>query len=221
MNKLKLYAYSSEHTYFESENDPIPKLIINLNEVKIIYEKYPNESKKLFNFAKKIIHKLFYANDFVFELEKKDLFQKKKEIELGKNDLYQINNEIDLSELFYLELLIKDEPEIINYKYNIDYINEINNKLFNNSKEEDLRNLIGAKIIIDLINNYQNDDNNESEEENGDKLQDLKEKNKDIIKKILDQNDIAKNLEYENNKKYTYDDILEKNIEEIYVDIIS
>ena len=210
MNKLKLYAYSCEHTYFESENDPIPKLIINLNEVKIIYEKYPNESKKLFNFAKKIIHKLFYANDFVFELEKNDLYQKN-----------QKNYEIDLSELFYLELLIKDEPEIINYKYNIDYINEINNKLFNNSKEEDLRDLIGAKIIIDLINNYQNDDNNESEEENGDKLQDLKEKNKDIIKKILDQNDIAKNLEYENNKKYTYDDILEKNVEEIYVDIIS
>ena len=210
MNKLKLYAYSCEHTYFESENDPIPKLIINLNEVKIIYEKYPNESKKLFNFAKKIIHKLFYANDFVFELEKNDLYQKN-----------QKNYEIDLSELFYLELLIKDEPEIINYKYNIDYINEINNKLFNNSKEEDLRDLIGAKIIIDLINNYQNDDNNESEEENGDKLQDLKEKNKDIIKKILDQNDIAKNLEYENNKKYTCDDILEKNVEEIYVDIIS
>ena len=182
----------------------------NINKINLIIKNYPNESKKLFNFAKKIIHKLFYANDFVFELEKNDLYQKN-----------QKNYEIDLSELFYLELLIKDEPEIINYKYNIDYINEINNKLFNNSKEEDLRDLIGAKIIIDLINNYQNDDNNESEEENGDKLQDLKEKNKDIIKKILDQNDIAKNLEYENNKKYTCDDILEKNVEEIYVDIIS
>ena len=92
--------------------------------------------------------------------------------------------------------------------------------MFKNSKEENIRDLIGAKFIVDLIENYQNDDNNECEEENEDKLQDLKEKNTDIIKKILDQNDFAKNLEYEKNKKYTYNEILERNIDEIYSDII-
>ena len=206
MNKLKLYEYSCKYKYFEFDNDPIPKLIFNIKEVKIIYEKYSNESKKLFYPSKEKIHKLFYENDYVFELDKKDL--------------YQENSEIDLSELFYFQLLIRDEPEIINYKYTIDYINEINNRMFKNSKEENIRDLIGAKFIVDLIENYQNDDNNECEEENEDKLQDLKEKNTDIIKKILDQNDFAKNLEYEKNKKYTYNEILERNIDEIYSDII-
>ena len=206
MNKLKLYEYSCKYKYFEFDNDPIPKLIFNIKEVKIIYEKYSNESKKLFYPSKEKIHKLFYENDYVFELDKKDL--------------YQENSEIDLSELFYFQLLIRDEPEIINYKYTIDYINEINNRMFKNSKEENIRDLIGAKFIVDLIENYQNDDNNECEEENEDKLQDLKETNTDIIKKILDQNDFAKNLEYEKNKKYTYNEILERNIDEIYSDII-
>ena len=207
MNKLKLYAYACRHKHFEFDNDPITKLITNIKEVITIYKNYPNESKKFFYFSAKKIHKLFYDKDYVHDVDKKDLYQK--------------NNEIDLSELFYFQLLIKDEPEIINYKYTIDYIFEINNKMFNNSNEDSIKDLIVSKIIVDLIYNYLNDDNNESEEEEQNKLLDLKEKKIDIIKKILDQNDIAKNLEQKNNEKYTYNEILEMNVDEIYADIIN
>ena len=137
MNKLKLYAYACRHKHFEFDNDPITKLITNIKEVITIYKNYPNESKKFFYFSAKKIHKLFYDKDYVHDVDKKDLYQK--------------NNEIDLSELFYFQLLIKDEPEIINYKYTIDYIFEINNKMFNNSNEDSIKDLIVSKIIVDLI----------------------------------------------------------------------
>ena len=203
-NKLKLYHFICLQTPIEFDNDPIPQLITNIKEVETLYDNYPKESKKLFYFARKRIHKIFYENDYVFNIDKKDLSLKLSE------------NKIDLSELFYFQLLIKDEPEIINYKYSIDYIKEINNKIFKYSKETDIQDFIAAKLILDLIYNYQNDDDNEYDEENEEKLQDLKEKNINILKDNLDQNDVIKDLKYD-----SYDDVLEKPIDEIYVDIIN
>ena len=118
-NKLKLYHLICLQTPIEFDNDPISQLITNIKEIKTLYDNYPKESKKLFYFARKRIHQIFYENDYVFYIEKKDLSLKPSE--------YKIN----LSELFYFQLLIKDEPEIINYKYSIDYIKEINNRMFN------------------------------------------------------------------------------------------
>ena len=143
---------------------------------------------------RKNIHKLFYNEDYVFELNKKDLSN---------------NESIDLSTLFYLSLLIMDEPEIINYKYDFYYIKEIHNKIFKNYKEGSLRNFVAAKIILNLIKYFENED-----DKCEDALNELEQENRDIIEKCIEENDIVKNL------KLDIDVILEKPIDEIYTKII-
>ena len=193
-NKLDIYAFFCNKTHIEYDNDPLPLLINNIKEVNTIYKNYPYESKKLFYFMRKNIHKLFYNEDYVFELNKKDLSN---------------NESIDLSTLFYLSLLIMDEPEIINYKYDFYYIKEIHNKIFKNYKEGSLRNLVAAKIILNLIKYFENED-----DECEDALNELEQENRNIIEKCIEENDIVKNL------KLDIDVILEKPIDEIYTKII-
>ena len=64
-----------------------------------------------------------------------------------------------LHDLFYLNLLIKSHLSIINYKYSIEYIKEINNNQLE-EKNEFLK-IIFAKIIFDLIYNYRGFNENE------------------------------------------------------------
>ena len=193
-NKLDIYSFFCNKTHIEYDNDPLPLLINNIKEVNTIYKNYPYESKKLFYFMRKNIHKLFYNEDYVFELNKKDLSN---------------NDSIDLSTLFYLSLLLMDEPEIINYKYDFYYIKEIHNKIFKNYKEGSLRNFVAAKIILNLIKYFENED-----DECEDALNELEQDNRDIIEKCIEENDIVKNL------KLDIDVILEKPIDEIYTKII-
>lgn len=193
-NKLDIYAFFCSKTHIEYDNDPLPLLINNIKEVNIIYKNYPYESKKLFYFMRKNIHKLFYNEDYVFELNMKDLSN---------------NNTIDLSVLFYLVLLINDEPEVINYKYDYYYINEIYNKIIKNSKEGSLKNFIAAKIIRNLIHYFENED-----DECEDSINELSQECRDIMEKCIEHNDILQNL------KLDIDVILEKPIDEIYTKII-
>ena len=195
-NKLELYHFLCLNEPIIINNDQIISLIDNIEEVEEIYKKYPYESKQLFYLSRKKIHSLFYDNDYVFEFNKNDLkivFQDK----------------INLTELFFFQLLISDESEIINYTYDIDYIQEINNNLFKEQNENSLQNFVGAKIIVDLINNYLAQDEKKNQE-----LEEIKEKNKEIIKVILKENEILNEL------GYSFEDIIEMPLDEIYSDII-
>ena len=58
----------------------------------------------------------------------------------------------NLSFNYYLLSLIKEEAEIINYKFSINYI-KLFNKLKNN---EQYFNIINSKITIELLNNLKN-----------------------------------------------------------------
>jgi hypothetical protein len=102
-----------------------------------------------------------------------------------------------------------DEPEIINYKYDFYYIKEIHKKIFKNYKEGSLRNFVAAKIILNLIKYFENED-----DKCEDALNELEQENRDIIEKCIEENDIVKNL------KLDIDVILEKPIDEIYTKII-
>ena len=200
--KLKLYHYLCQMTPICNENDPMSHLINSLEDIKDIYENYPNESKQLFYFMKNDIHEIFYDNDYVFHFESNDL----------QKVLPENSEKIKISELFYLSLLLSDQPEIINYSINIDYILKINNKLFNTPIDNSLQNIIISKIIIYLINYCL--EQNEEDSENIQKLESMKQEHIDLIQTIMEKIKIFRRL------NYTIDDVLNKNIDSIYLDII-
>ena len=200
--KLKLYHYLCQMTPICNENDPMSHLINSLEDIKEIYENYPNESKQLFYFMKNDIHEIFYDNDYVFHFESNDL----------QRVLPENSEKIKISELFYLSLLLSDQPEIINYSINIDYILKINNKLFNTPIDNGVQNIIISKIIIYLINYCL--EQNEEDSENIQKLESMKQEHIDLIQTIMEKIKIFRRL------NYTIDDVLNKNIDSIYLDII-
>ena len=162
--KLELYHSICQNVPLLNDNDPITHLINSIKEVEEIYDKYPDESKKLFYFMKNDLHKLFYDKDYVFQFDTKDL----------EKVLPDNSDTIGLSELFYFQLLISDQPEIVNYTFKIDYILQINNKLHNSPINNSLQNVIVAKIIIYLIDNYFA---NSGDEEDKTKLRSIREEN--------------------------------------------
>ena len=200
--KLKLYHYLCQMTPICNENDPMSHLINSLEDIKEIYENYPNESKQLFYFMKNDIHEIFYDNDYVFHFESNDL----------QRVLPENSEKIKISELFYLSLLLSDQPEIINYSISIDYILKINNKLFNTPIDNGVQNIIISKIIIYLINYCL--EQNEEDSESIQKLESMKQEHIDLIQTIMEKIKIFRRL------NYTIDDVLNKNIDSIYLDII-
>ena len=143
--------------------------------------------------------KLLYFNRNSIQ---KILYDSEKIIKLDSN-----KGEKNLSYYFYLSLLIKENDNMVNYSYNIDFIKEVNNLHENNTF---YKNIIISKIILELINNYKQID-----EDNDNNLE-LENLEKDNIKKIEDNIHIFKKL------KLNYDktNIISKRIDELYADII-
>ena len=112
---------------------------------------------------------------------------------------------------FYLNLLICEDSNITNYSYSFKFITQINNlqKDINGKYTK----IFLAKIIIDLIKNYEQLDeyNEENEEEI---IEKIKNENLDIIN---NNNNIFKEINLDLNEK----DILCKKIDELYSDIIN
>ena len=145
---------------------------------------------KILYFNMKCVHKILYDSD----------------------EIVKINNTwcSDFAYNFYLNILIKAESEIINYEFSIKYIN-IFNKL-RNLEQNIYFNLIKSKIIIDLINNIKNgglyDENTD-----GELVSQIEDVNREYIKNNLN---ILKDI----NLNLNEEDIIEKSIGELYVDII-
>ena len=200
--KLKLYHFLCQMNQICNENDPMSHLINSLEDIENIYRNYPFESKQLFYFMKDDIHKLFYDNDYIFHFESSDL----------QKVLPENSDKIKISELFYLSLLISDQPELINYSFSIDYIQKINNRFYNFSINNSVKYIIISKLIIFLINYCL--EQNEEDSENIQKLESMKQDNITSIQNIMEKNKIFTRL------NYTIDDVLNKNIDKIYLDII-
>ena len=132
--------------------------------------------------------------------------------------LYETENIIELNQnhlksfffFFYIDLLIMDNPNIINYSYSMEIIKKVNSYMDND--EDIIKNIILSIISIDLIKNYKN-----SEKYNFDK----DEKELNIIEKINIEI-IDKNIKYFKgiNSTYNKESFLTKRLEEIYIDII-
>ena len=174
-NKLNLLL-KIEQVNLWKKNDP--KLLSNFT-YKDVME--ISDNKKFLYINKESVHKIIYESD---------------EIILIKS----INTQ-NLHDYFYLTLLINDIPDIINYEYSIEYIEEIYKY---QQKEDNIYiKIIFYNIISTLINNYKGSDVYD-EEEDLEKLDKMENGNKIIInnlKKKLDEIKINFNLE---NKELDY-----------------
>ena len=117
-------------------------------------------------------------------------FNKKKihEILYEEEEKINLDNIIDnkLSDYFYLTLLIEDNKDMVNYEYSFDIFNNLFNQL-KQDNNNNYKNIILSKIIIELINNYKGTNNYDPEQDNK-KLNEIENIIKNSIEsiKVLD-----------------------------------
>jgi len=203
----KILSYD-DPIYFHFPKEINEKILINFKESE-------NNGKKNNNF-KIIIEEL----SSYFNLDKLKIFNL---LYFNKNSfhhiLYKYDNKIilekeekNLSDIFYAVLLIKDNPNIINYSFTIDLIINIKNKKIENNNI--YIELILSKAIFDLIDAYKGLDeyNNNIKE-----IQEIEIENTNIIENLID--DINKNNKLKLNLNLAY--IKSKKIDQIYTIIPS
>ena len=196
-------------TLFSQKKEQLTmKLLISYN---LIFNEYPklsnNFSKLLTNFSD--ITKILGSN-------KKDIFYF---LYLNRINIHKIlydneeiinieNNEENkrFNSYFYLSILIYENIDISNYTYSKDYITSIINLRNSINEQYPLKKLIIAKIIIDIINNY-------------------KENNNDFINEINENVTIIKNniniLNKQMNINLTEKNIIKIKVDKIYIMIIN
>ena len=188
--KLSLCYYTTLYQSSEiNNNDPIYKLLKD-SDIDSIMKISDEEITKFIYFNREQIHKELYDSNRVIHF----LYKKKNEA---------------LSFYFYLSLLIQDNPGVLNYTYDPDYIKKINKQTDNSNI---FSKLFFSKIIIELANDYKETYNyfgNEKEKE----FNFLIQKNSYIIDFNIDK---FKKL----NIEMTKDDFISKKIDLIYADII-
>ena len=148
-------------------------------------------------------HILFYIYKYKNNIE--DILYYSEECLEIKNEMLN-----GINDYFYLDKLISENKEIINYIYEISLIRDKNN---DNKKVKDnsFSKLIISKIILDLVDNYEQTTFFHESEIN--ELEEIKRCNIDIIEKNID---IFKELSSNFNEDY----IRKTSIDEIYIDII-
>ena len=111
------------------------KLIFNYNEIEELIEIKKGQFLKIFFFNKENIHDILYSTE--------------KNIDIDK---YFHDKNISLNELFYLDLLIMDDTNIVNYEFSIQIIIKLCDKLL--LLKKGLKKVILARIIIDLVESF-------------------------------------------------------------------
>ena len=174
----------------------------------------PKESKILFFTKYSQIEALINSNNpktFALMYNFRDsihqiLFDSDKIIKLKPNLIKE-----GLSDLFYLNLLIRSQSDIMNYAYEFDFIEKVNNMRKNTNNC--LTIFVFSMIIMELIKNYRESDvyDEENEEEIVNKLYEENKKIRDGVKDVLN------NLNLKLTEEYLEDNM----ISEIYIEIIS
>lgn len=170
------------------------KLLNNYKEIEDIMSIEEQNLFKLLYFIRGKVHKILYDSENIIDL---------------KND----ENKMGLSSYFYLDLLVNDNIDILNYTYSKEYIENLKS-LQENSNDKIYKEIIISKIIIELINNYKGSKTYEEENENSkSELNNIEEVNKNLINSNINNIVIELNLNISN--------ILKKKIDEIYIEIIN
>ena len=179
------------NTDINNQLNPFTKMIFNFNEIQNLLEIKDPNILKIFYFNRNRVHEVLYEEEEIINL---------KSIEEKKT----------LAFYFYLDFLIKDNP-LLNYYYSFNFINQINDlqKINNNNIFEQI---IISKIIIDLINNYRNNDNEieELQSKYEEKLNEIEKENKNIIKRNIQK------IKFKIDEKALFS----KKIDIIYIDIL-
>ena len=161
-----------------------------INLFKILNENNINFIKIIYNNRKRI-HKFLYDSEEIIKIDSYDL----------KPLLYNY---------FYLDLLINENSEIVNYSYQYDFLINLNKYNLNNNLKQ-IKKLLFSKIIIELIKNFEGCEEYEEGEEN--KLSKLTKENEEIINKnIYILTDINSNI----NENF----LTNNKIDNIYAEII-
>ena len=196
---LAFFSFSSEYCIIPKE--PLVKLISNFREIEQILKIDKSE----------IIHYLYFSYNKIHNI----LYDEEKEIQFN----YDEKNGI--SYYFYLSLLIMANLEIINYKYNFEYIREVFNKVKSINERLKYKIVIMSELLGVLINNYiwniDDDDEDEDEDEN------KKNENKNELKKIEEENNkiFTDNIIIFEEINLNFKEIKFKTIDEIYIIIIN
>ena len=156
--------------------------LMKLNFPKLIIFIYKNKYE---------IHKILYDEDKVLKLP--STFAEK-----------------GIQNLFYIVLLIKSDSEMINYNYEIDFIQKVNN--IKNSSKSPLTIFLFSLILMQLIDNYKA--SNEEDPSLAPSLEKLYKECQNI------KNDFKK-YSKKMNLNINEENIDEINLEEIFIDIIN
>ena len=192
--KLNLCYYSTlaqpEENDTNYNKNPIFKLLSNYEDIQSILK-----------FVDKDIIKFLYFNRFKVD---KILYDSEEVIPINKE-------EKELNFYFYLSLLIEENVNVVNYSYPIKLIKNLNNQQ-TKEKSRKIRRIILAKLIIELIINYEQNENEENEDNKFDEdLKKMKEYNLGIIKDNI--------IAFED-FKLKEEEVLTKKIDDIYAEII-
>ena len=178
--KIKLQLYKELNFKQPYENSIKKSLISEYSELIYILNLIENKTK-FFYLDNKAINKILYDEEEIIQIE---------------------NKKYEYSFIYYLSLLLKDNKDIVNFNFGIDFIKEIDNE--NNNQENELKKLFVSKILLDLIFNYDGIEENEE-------LEKMKEKNKMYI--IGNKNIFKKySLNLEENEEIS--------LEKLYINII-
>ena len=144
------------------------KMISNYQELTEIFEEvntFPEENIfKFLYFYEKNINQVLYDEDTTINV-----------------DNFKLNYQFD--EYYYLDLLIMDDEEIVNYEYSFDFIKEALT-IYNNSNDK-FKIVIFSKILLDITNNFCECDNYDKDI-NGAQIDEIKNELNFNIKKNID-----------------------------------
>ena len=128
-----------------TDNNPLGELIKDFPEVQSIIKKEIPDNVKLIYINKKKIDNILYESEKMINL-----------------DSILTNNNVSNSLYFFINLLLKDNENVVNYEYSFDSIKSFNN-IINNNKNNIFIDIVGSKLIIDLIENYKQLDDYDEE----------------------------------------------------------
>ena len=174
-----------------SNNYPIYNLLSKYSEIEDIMKEDNLELLNYFYFNRKQINEFAYNEEEVIEINSKIIK----------------NKYIDY---FYLNLLIEENTDIVNYEYNLEFIKEIDDQIKGIKNDYYLRELMMSKILLVLIRNYKG---TEEYDYNKNEIDELEKFNLERI-----ESNIRKLKEFELN--LNKEDIIKKKIDEIYIGII-
>ena len=182
-------------------NDEGFKIISNYQELmQIISEIIEETNENIFEFLysyKTLVHSNILYNE---------------EASINIED-FNLKNEF--AEYYYLDLLIMDKEEIVNYEYDFNFLKNMNElykkiTLFNNANR--LQKIVNSKIFLDIINNFCGTDNYD-EELNDNDINKFKNETDNVI---LDNINIFKELDLDIN----IDNINSIKLDNLYGDIL-